>query len=201
MSRRGQIRKLAKTDNAAALKLVSKLSDIREQIQALGWVARYAEPKRVQAIVDSAVQAANEYTRSESDLYAPAIALAWPLRALHETGNLRSVQQVRDVALAMLPSVNPCSSRTECHATLLNAVIPSGLSAADPVIDSMIANCAGDNHWRIVRAFVDSALLVNGFNKARALEIATAIADETKRDATISRLQAGDSSLPRNFFW
>ena len=201
MSRRAQIRKLAKTDNIAALKLVPTLADIREQIQALAWVARYAEPGQMQSIVDRAMKKATEFARSESDIYAPVLALAWLLRALQETGDLDSMQHVRDTALEMVPSVNPYSSRIECYAALLNAVIPAGLTAANPIIDSMLVHCIGDDHWRIVRAFTDSALLVNGFSKGRARELSAAIADEKKRESLNSQLQAGKTNQPRKFFW
>jgi hypothetical protein len=201
MSRRAQIRKLAKTDNLAALKLVPTLVDIREQIQALAWVARYTEPKRMQSIVDTAMNKATVYVHSESDIFAPVLALAWLLRALQETGNLDSMQHVRDSALEMVPSVNPCSSRTECYGALLNAVIPAGLIAANPIIDSMLVHCIGDVHWRIVRAFTDSALLVNGFSKGRAFELSAAIADEKKRETLNNQLQAGKTTEPRKFFW
>ncbi len=201
MSRRTQIRKLAKTDNRAALKLVPTLPDVNEQIQALAWVGRYAEPKRILSILNSAVDMATEYATSEDDAYPAALALAWPLRAFHETGNPKSVPRVRDLALEMFPKINPCSSRTECHTVLLNAAIGAGLPTADPVIDSLIANCTGDDHWRIVRAFADTALMVNGFNKARAKEIAAAIADNEKREVTLARLQSSESIKARKFFW
>jgi len=201
MSRRAQIRKLAKTDNIAAFKLVPTLTDIREQIQALAWVARYAEPKRVQSIIDRAVDRATGFAHSESDVYAPAMALAWPIRALQETDHLDSMQQVRDLALEIITSVDPCSSRIECYGALLNAVIPAGLSPAKSIIDAMLVHCHGDDHWRIVRAFVDSALLVNGFSRGCALELSSAITDEKKREATNIRLQAGETSKPRKFFW
>lgn len=201
MSRRGQIRKLAKTDNVAALKLVSTLSDINDRIQATAWVGRYAEPKKVPSILNSALDMAAEYARAEGDVYAAAMPLAWPLRAYHETGNPKSVVHVREVALEMFPTVNPCSSRVECHVQLLNAVIVAGMPAADPVIDSLLANCASDNHWRIVRAFADVALVVNSFSRARANEIASAIADEEKQSAARKRLQAGESVKARKFFW
>jgi len=201
MSRRGQIRKLAKTDTSTALKLVPSLSNVDERIQALGWVARYAKPKEVLSIIDSAVATATEYAQSETDLYAPAMALAWPLRALHETGNLDSMARVRDIALEWLQSITPCSSRTDCHAALIHATIPAGISVANPIVDSMIAHCTDDAHWRVVRAFVDSALLVNGFHKVRSLELAAVIADEKKREVTISQLQTGEANKPRVFFW
>lgn len=201
MSRRTQIRKLAKTDNRAALKLVPTLPDVNEQIQALAWVGRYAEPKRILSILNSAVDMATEYATSEDDAYPAALALAWPLRAFHETGNPKSVPRVRDLALEMFPKINPCSSRTECHTVLLNAAIGAGLPTADPVIDSLIANCTGDDHWRIVRAFADTALMVNGFNKARAKEIAAAISDNEKREVTLARLQSSESIKARRFFW
>lgn len=86
MNQRDRVAKLAKSDFAAAFKLARSITDVREKIQSLGWVARYAPAADVRRVV----AAADKTAGTSNDFYADTMALAWPLRALQETehGNL-----------------------------------------------------------------------------------------------------------------
>ncbi len=198
MDKRDSVARLAKTDFAAALKRAQSISEVRAKIQSLGWVARYAPAQRVRSVVDSAVKVARLPTE---DAYASVMALAWPLRALHETGNASAIPKVLSEAIQLSPNVSPTSSRTEALVLLIHAVLPAGIEIANPVIDALLAHCAGDDHWRIVRAFGDTALVVNSFDKARANQIAAAMPAGNKRDAAISRIDSGETLKMRAFFW
>ena len=88
--------------------------------------------------------------------------------------------------------MTPTSSRAEALVLLIHAVFPAGIQVANPAIDALLTYCAGDDHWRIVRAFGDTALLVNAVDTAGAGRIAEAMPAGNKRDAVISRLEAGE---------
>jgi len=196
--KRDSIARLAKTNFEAALKFTASIPEVGKRIQSLGWVARYAPAQRVKSIVDSAVKLAFAPT---DDAYESVLALAWPLRALHETDHATSIPKVLAEAIKLSPEVTPTSSRAEALVLLIHAVLPAGIKIASPAIDALVDLCAGDDHWRIVRAFGDTALLVNGFDTARANEIARAMAAGNKRDAVVARLEAGETSKVRVFFW
>jgi len=198
MKQRNQLSLLAKTDFSAALELATSMAGTRERIQSLGWVLRYAPAKQVPSVLDSALDVARS---PHDDYYEPAMALAWPLRALHETDNASLMPATVSVAVELARNVSPTSSRAECLILLLQAAFPAGMRTVDPVIDTLLTHCAGDDHWRVVRAFVDAALFVNGVDADRAHQIAELIPDGKKRRASLARLDAGEKSEPRQFFW
>ena len=198
MNKQDSVALLAKTDFAAALKRALVIPEVRAQIQALGWVARYAPRQQVQSVVNSALKVAQAPTE---DAYASVMALAWPLRALHETGNTRAIRKILSEALKLSPAVSPTSSRTEALVLLIHAVLPAGIEIANPGIDALLEPCTGDDHWRIVRAFGDIALVVNAFDKKRAKQLAGAMPAGSKREAILARLQAGDFLKARGFYW
>ena len=53
----------------------------------------------------------------------------------------------------------------------------------------------------MARAFGDTALLVNAVDTAAANRIAAAMPAGNKREAVISRLEAGETNELRTFFW
>ncbi len=198
MNKQDSVARLSKTDFEAALKRAQSTSEVRAKIQSLGWVARYAPAQRVRSVVNSAVEVAR---LPAEDAYASVMALAWPLRALQETNNSTAIPQVLSDAIEMSCDVSPTSSRTEALVLLIHAVLPAGIKIANPAIDALLAHCAGDDHWRIVRAFGDIALVVNSFDKTRAKKIAAAMPAGNKRDAAIARMEAGEILKVRAFYW
>jgi len=198
MHKRDSVAKLAKTDCGAALQFASSIEEPGKRIQALGWVARFAPAARVEPIVNSALEIACVPT---DDAYASVLALAWPLRALHETKNRAAIPDALAKAIELAPDVTPTSSRCEALLLLIHAVLPAGVEIANPALDALQRLCAGDDHWRIVRAFAGAALLVNAIDKTLALQIAHAMPEGNKRDMAIARLQAGESEKVRKFFW
>lgn len=198
MPKQDSVAKLAKTNFEAALKHTSKIEDPGKRIQALGWVARFAPASRVEPTVQSALKLAHAPT---DDAYAQFLALAWPLRALHETKNAQAIPSALEETLRLAQDVEPTSSRAEAIGLLIHALLPAGIDVASPAIDALLKLCSGDDHWRIVRAFSDVAVLVNGYDKARANKIARAMPAGNKRDATLEKLAAGETSKVRKFFW
>jgi len=198
MNKRDSVARLAKTDFEAALKHTGKIEEPGKRIQALGWVARFAPDVRVEPVVNSALKVLNTPT---DDAYAAVLGMAWPLRALHETNHDAAIPKVLATTLEIAPDVTPTSSRAEALVLILHALLPAGIRAASPAIDALINLCAGDDHWRIVRAFQDTAVLVNAYDKGRADQIARKMPAGKKRDDTLGRLKSGETSQVRKFFW
>ncbi len=200
MSNRNQnsVARLAKSNFTAALEFTATIPEVGKRIQSLGWVARYAPDARVRSIVDSALKLAKAPT---DDPYAAVQALAWPLRALHEKKQGSSISRVLREAVEISQDVMPTSSRAEALGLLIHAVLPAGIERVNPAIDALLAFCAGDDHWRIVRAFGNIALVVNASDKKQAKKIAMAMPEGNKREAILARLQAGEFLKVREFFW
>jgi hypothetical protein len=196
MNQRDRVAQLAKTDFAAAFNLTGSIENVRERIQSLGWVARYAPADQVPRVID----AANKCAGTSSDFYEDVMSLAWPLRALHETGNSKLMPSLLQTATKMVADVSPVSSRAEAIGLLIHAALPAGLALADPAI-SALTTLRNESHWRVVRTFVDVSLLVNAHDRQRSLEIANSIAIENKRKSTIERIQNDEQMEPRPFFW
>ncbi|QEG22092.1 hypothetical protein [Mariniblastus fucicola] len=196
MNQRDRAAKLAKTDFSAALKLARDITEVRERIQSLGWVARYAPAAEIPRVVAMAAKSAG----TSSDFYADTMALAWPLRALHDTGNGGSIPPLLKTAISLSADVQPASSRAEALGLLIHAVLPDGLRTAEPAI-AKLKSVASDSHWRVVRSLIDAALLVNAFDRQSALSIANAIPLENKRNSAVQRLSDGETMEPRPFFW
>jgi hypothetical protein len=196
MNQRDCAAKLAKTDSSAALKLALGITEVRERIQSLGWVARYAPAKEIARVVAMATKSAG----TSSDFYADTMALAWPLRALHETGNGDSIPPLLKTALSLSADVRPASSRAEAVGLLIHAVLPDGLRTVEPAIVTL-KSVASDAHWRVVGSLVDTALLVNALDRQSALNVAHAIPAEKKRNSTVKRISDGETLQPRSFFW
>jgi hypothetical protein len=137
---------------------------------------------------------------TSSDFYEDVMSLAWPLRALHETGNPKLIPPLLHIALQIVPNVSPVASRAESVGLLLHAVLPAGLSLAKPAISTLVNLCS-DEHWRAVRALVDASLLVNSHDRKQSLEIANAIPNVNKRTTTIQQIEDGEKMSPRPFFW
>ncbi|QDV27571.1 hypothetical protein Q31a_59630 [Aureliella helgolandensis] len=196
MNQRDRTATLAKTDFSAALKLARDITEVRERIQSLGWVARYAPSTEISRVVAIATKSAG----TSSDFYADTMALAWPLRALHETGNGDAIPPLLKTALSLSADVHPASSRAEALSLLIHAVLPDGLRTAEPAIGTL-KSVASDSHWRVVRSLIDTALLVNAFDRQSALNVAQVIPAENKRNSTIKRISEGETLQPRPFFW
>ncbi|MCM2373798.1 hypothetical protein [Aporhodopirellula aestuarii] len=196
MNQRDRVAKLTKTDFAGAFKLACSISDVRERIQSFGWVARYAPAAEVSRVIDQTTKSAG----TSSDFYVDTMALAWPLRALHETGHGERISSLLTTALRLSREVRPTASRAEAIVLLIHAVLPHGLRTAAPAITALKATAA-DSHWRVVRALVDVALLVNAFDQKSAIEIANVIPVEHKRKSAIDRISGGETLQPRPFFW
>lgn len=198
MKKTDSVSRLAKTDNVAALKLALAIPEVGNRLQALGWVLRYAPAPQLRSIVNKVLKASRE---PAEDAYESVMGLAWPIRALHETNNGDMIPKLLDQAIELAPDVMPTSSRIEALVLLIHAVIPAGISLADPVIDAMLTFCKGDDHWRIVRAFAETATLINGYDKKRAKQIALAMPAGKKRDDAFERLNAGKNTEVKSFFW
>ena len=200
MNNRNQnsVARLAKSNFTAALEFANTIPEVGKRIQSLGWVARYAPDARVRSIVDSALKLAKAPT---DDPYAGVQALAWPLRALHEKNQASSISRVLREAVELSQDVMPTSSRAEALGLLIQAVLPAGIERVSPAIDALLAYCSNDDHWRIVRAFGNTALVVNGFDKQRAKKIANAMPVGNKRDAILTQIEAGETLKVRAFFW
>ena len=196
MNQRDRASKLAKTDFSAALKLARDIPEVRERIQSLGWVARYAPAGEVSRVVAMAAKAAG----SSSDFYGDTMAVAGPLRALLVTGNGDSIPSLLKVVLSLSADVYPVSSRAEAISLLIHAVLPEALRTAEPAIDKL-TSMASDTHWRVVRSLVDTALLVNAFDRQTAMHVAGVIPAENKRNSTAKRISDGETMQPRSFFW
>lgn len=196
MNQRDRIAQLAKTDFEAAERLVDSIDHVRERIQALGWLIRYAPAGEVPRMIADVNQSAG----TSSDFYGDVMALAWPLRALHETNHPKRIPPLRDVATSLAASVSPASSRAHAIFVLANALIPAGVPVVEPVL-SVLMSIRNDSHWRVVRAFVYVSLLINAHDQQRAAKLASAIPINSKRTATLERIHNGDQLEPRVFFW
>lgn len=196
MNQRDGVAQLAKTDFAAAFKRAGSTKNVRERIQSLGWIARYAPADKIPRVI----AAVNKCAGTSSDFYEDVMALAWPLRALHETGNAKLMASLLKTATNMAADVSPAASRAEAIGLLIHAVLPAGLKLATSPISSLI-NLRGESHWRVIRTFVDVSLLVNAHDRQRALEIANSIAVANKRKSTVERVVNDEQMEPRPFFW
>lgn len=196
MKQRDRVTKLAKTDFAAALKIACAISDVREQIQSLGWVARYAPSGEVRRVI----AAVNKVAGTSTDFYADSMALAWPLRALQESDHGNLISPLLETAVQLSANARPVASRADALVLLVHAVLPHGLQTAKPAI-AALDSIASDSHWRVVRALTDVALLANAFDRQSAIHIASAISVENKRRSILDRISAGETMQPRPFFW
>lgn len=196
MNQRDHVQQLAKTDFAAAFKLSRSIRDVRERIQSLGWIARYAPDHQIPRVV----AAANRSAGTSSDYYDDVMSLAWPLCALHETNNADLIPPLLQTALKLAVEISPASSRAEAVVLLIHAVLPAGQDLTTPAITS-IKPLRNETHWRVVRAFGDVALLVNAYDRETALSIANQIAIEKKQAALVKRIESGEQLEPRPFFW
>jgi hypothetical protein len=198
MNPRDQVARLAKSDYLAALKIAKSIENLRGQIQSLGWVARYAPADQVASVIRIVTDLAQR--NADTDYYGTAMAIAWPLRALHEAGQPKLIPPLLRVATNISERVTPESSGAVALSLIIQAVLPAGLSVAESAI-SKLAGRVKDQHWRTTRALTEVALMVNSVDHARALVIARAIAAENKRATAIRRLENAEASEPRAFFW
>lgn len=196
MNQRDRVSKLAKNDFDGAFKLARSITEVRERVQSLGWVARFAPAAEIPHVIS----AASKSVSSSTDYYACTMALAWPLRALHETGRDDLIPSMLKTAIELSVDVRPAASRAEALVLLIHAVLPHGLQTANPAI-AALKSTASDSHWRVIRALVDVALLVNGLDRQSAMDIASLIPVENKRASTMDRLSNGETMQPRPFFW
>ena len=192
---RDRVIKLVKTDADAAFRLARSISDVREKIQALGWVARFGPAVEIPRVISAVKKAAG----TSADIFGDTMALAWPLRALHETGHGKQIPPLLNTAVRLSANVHPAASRAEALLILMHAVIPNDFRTAEPAIAAL--KRITDTHWRVVRALTDAALIVNAFDTSAASEIAAAISVDNKRKSALERLSAGETKQPRAFFW
>lgn len=196
MNQCDRIERLAKTDFDGAFKLAHSMSDVRERIQSLGWVARYAPSADIARVIDAAKNSAGK----SIDLYPDTMALAWPLRALHESGNGKRIPPLMKIAVELSTHVQPAASQAEALILLIHAVLPHHLTTAAPAV-AQLKSLARNPHWRVIRALVNAALLVNQSDRQTATEIAKVIPLDNKRNSTIDRISDGQTMQVRPFFW
>ena len=188
---------LAKRDFAAARAVARGIEDPWYRAQALAWAARYAAEEDVLSIAREALDAAAECQAP----YQSVAAAAWPIAALMERGKREAAGRELDRLIALLPHVQPASSRSEALFLLFQAAFQLGDDMTTRLARLLLAIHEGSGHWRARRNLVDALAMLSGQDATSARALVESISDDRARRKAERALDAHTPREPRPFFW
>lgn len=194
---RDRVMRMAATDSEAALSLAREIADPWFRSQALAHVARYAPDDRVVQIVDEAIGSSLE----TDDPYRVVGAAAWAMRALIERGQGQQAAAMIPRLLKRAEGISKSVSRMDALFLLWQAVFPLEDQTCRVVLESLIAAAREARSWKAGRTLQDVSLMVASRDPIEAQRLVQGIPEGKYRLQTARLLDAGQSRLPRAFFW
>ncbi len=196
MSTREQAVRLANSDWRAAVGRARAVTDPWYRCQALAWAARFAPDEELVRIADEAIKTAT----AGKDAYQKVAAVAWPVRALIERGNLARAGKAVNGVLARVPEFQYADAQAEALFLLLQAALPAPHTVWKPVFEAIFNMPHPPIHWRQRRVMRDAILMVHARDPALADVARGRVKDDKTRRQVDRRLAASERVEPRSFF-
>jgi hypothetical protein len=181
---------------AEALKTATEIRNPAARVYALSWVARYA----TNSIARDALREARSAVRECGDDYGRSVALAWPIRAALERGEVRIARQMLADALAVLPALATVSERAEILSQLFDASLPGGAEFWSPLARQLIDLCPADVQWRAARAHLRAVGSLKEKDRALAQALVAAMKPGKVERRARRLLESGQPCVERVFF-
>jgi hypothetical protein len=186
----------APRDPERALDLARRIPDDWFRAQALACVARHAAEPLVERLAEESVRSA----RQAKEPYRTAAVTAWPIRALIERGRAGPARRILAESLALLPQVQPVSSRAEALMLIWEAVFPAGRELRRLTLEAIARHCDPDAHWRAARLYSTVVCTLAGEGVEEAGVVVAQMPEGAARRKAAKLLESGTACPPRDFF-
>lgn len=187
-----RVMRLARKRPQDALVQARQLADAQFRAMALAVVARRADQHQVGDIAAEAIVAAQQ----APDSYSKTVALAWPIAALAERGELAAANEALTLARHIARTGARNSSRVSALAALLHGAWHLGVAARRSLVEEIADFQRVDSYFRISQALVDSLALVRASDR----EFAEALIARMKDEKWVRAARAAGPCEPRDFF-
>ena len=131
-----------------ALRVAMAIEPPAARIYALAWIIQHANGD----VVRQAINEARTTARACGDAYGRATALADPIRAAFERGEVGSAHRMMDEALAHLPKMPTISEQAETLRLLFDAAQAGDNEVWSMLVGQLVDRCPAHTHWRAARA-------------------------------------------------
>jgi hypothetical protein len=194
---RNLAKELATSNTESALLVAREIVDAWYGCQALAWVARFAPESEVDEIVKLGLATASK----AQDPFNYIGSAAWPIRALVEREHLKQVSRFVPQLLHRAQDIALFASRSEALFLLFQAVRPCSYEMWRDIFESLVAASSPLLSWRQGRNLRDALLMVASDYPRIAEGVLDAVTDDKLKRHIRRRLDAGDFTTPRPFFW
>jgi len=189
--------RLAPIDWAKAATYAEHIEKPWYACQSLAWLGRYSPPPISEQFIDRAFRKAE----AGKDAYQHLAAAAWPLRALVELGQIEQAEQAFDRISGQAAGVTPPSSRSEACLLVYQAIVVANEQTGLRALRWLLSASQPTEHWRQERAVCDAIVIAISIGLVDRNHALTLVHDEKQRTQIIRRLDRGEVSHPRSFFW
>jgi hypothetical protein len=193
-----QARKFVHTDWAKAVSCAEQIKDPWRACQAFAWCGRFAPASQSPRLIEEAFRQAN----AGKDEYQRLSATAWPLRALIELEAQNQAAREFKRLSPLTSTVTPPSSRSEACFLVYQAVASiDTVGLGKRALHWLLSASQPVQHWRqalVVREAVMQAAYLH-FTALPAL--LPLVKDQKLRNNIAARIDRGEQSRPRPFFW
>lgn len=184
--------RLAQKRPRDALLLARQLTVPALRAKALAVVARRVEQHQVCDIAAEAIAAAQQ----APDSYSKTVALAWPIAALAERGELAAASDALTLARQIARTGDRNSSRVSALAALLHGAWHLGTIVRRSLVEEIAEFQRVDSYFRISQALVDSLAMIRESDR----EFADRLIASMKDEKWVRAAKAAGPCEPRDFF-
>lgn len=184
--------RLAQKRPRDALLLARQLTVPALRAKALAVVARRVEQHQVCDIAAEAIAAAQQ----APDSYSKTMALAWPIAALAECGELAAANDALTLARQIARTGARNSSRVSALAALLHGAWHLGTVVRRSLVEEIADFQRVDSYFRISQALVDSLAMIRESDR----EFADRLIASMKDEKWVRAARAALPCEPRDFF-
>jgi hypothetical protein len=194
---RDLVSRLAATDPSRALAVARVIGDPWFACQALAWAARYAPDDQFRRIIKESLRIG----RKAGDSYKIVAVSAWPIRAMVERQQTRTLASVISELLVLADQIELLVSRSEALFRLFQAVFPAGRESWFPVLQALRDASTPLINWRQRRNLSDAVLIVWNEDRQLAAEMINALDDPKLKRKIEKAIATSKQVFPTSFFW
>lgn len=155
-----------------ALQVAMAIEPPAARIHALAWIIQHANGD----VVRQALNEARATARACGDAFGRATALADPIRAAFERGQVGSAQRMMDDALAHLPNMPTISEQAETLRILFDAALAADHAVWSILVGQLVDRCPAHTHWRASRAHLRAIAALRERDRSLAETLVAALA-------------------------
>ena len=167
-----RVKKLVANAPHEALQVAMAIEPPAARIHALAWIIQHANGD----VVRQALNETRATARACGDAFGRATALADPMRAAFERGQVGSAHTMMNEALALLPTMPTMSEQAETLRLLFDASLAGDSKVWSVLVGQLVDRCPAHTHWRASRAHLRAIAALKERDRSLAEALVAALA-------------------------